>query len=480
MRNDQPLASSSNISQVQSPAANSLFLLGSPYFDGIGILYEEARRELRKGSRVFLLDAVEPGLYPDVKNFTLRATIAWRAWRRRQFLKGLERSHYHRLRPLLSPAGRQRSDDPEIMTIARQTLYDHAVCYGVGDVDRSSFVESRLDATIESYGRIRAALCQYLDRNGTTRVFMFNGRNPVARLLQSICIDRGIEMFFLELFGKRDGQTTYIRLPFDVFDMDRLGDWIRDAYLAAGPERDAIAQSTLEDRIENLDPLLLSWNVEGGTKGAADAPFAAETKPLVSFFFSSEDEYPALKPSRYGLPDPTRQYDTFRQICRGLAERGLLNAYRWEMKLHPRYLAESDKLAAGNLAWKAAIQDIRAMGMDIEVQSPTASPYALIARSALVVSYGSTAWEACYLGKPAILLGPGPFGSHDCAYSARDVEAVLNLIADIPPPKPREHAYPYAWSWSQIGILPEIPLSTTKPVGLRNKLTVALRNRFTC
>ena len=458
-------------------AENSLFLVNSPHFGGIGLLYEEARKELREGSRLFVLDAIEPGAYPDMKNFTRDSTILWRAWRRRQFLGGLGCAQYQRLRPLLTRVAQQQSDDPAMTAIARQTLHDHAVCYGTTDTEIPAFIESRLNATARIYKRIHVALHEYVVRHGITRVFIFNGRNPVARLLENVCIEHGIELVFLEFFGKRDGRMTYIRLPFELFDMDRLGDWIREAYLAAGPERDAIAKATLDDRIENLDPMLLSWNVEGGTRSEAGATPAAETKPLVSFFFSSEDEYPAFKPSRYGLPDPTRQYDTFRQICRGLAERGLLNTYRWAMKLHPRYVAESHKLTAANIAWEAAIADIRAIGMDIDVQTPTASPYALIARSALVVSYGSTAWEACYLGKPAILLGPQPFGSHDCAHSAGDVETVLDLIANIPPPKPRHHAYPYAWGWNRMGIVPEVSLSNRRS-GLREKLAMALRNRF--
>lgn len=478
MRKPQPISSSTGVVDAKPVAVNSLILVGSPHFDSIGILYEEARKELRAGSRLFLLDAIEPGLYPDLKNFTTRSAIFWRAWRRRQFLKGLGRAHYQTLGPLVSRAAHEQSDDPAIMAIARRTLHDHAVCYGIPDTEIPAFVETRLNPTINIYGRIRVALNKYIDRHKTTRVITFNGRNPVSQLLESICIERGIEIFFLEYFGKRNDKMTYVRSPVDIFDMDKLGDWILDGYRAAGPERDAIAKATLDDRFENLDPLLHKWNVEGGTGPAADTtPAAAETKPLISFFFSSEDEYPAMKPSRYGLPDPSRQYDTFRQICRGLAERGLLDAYRWEMKLHPRYVAESRKLAAGMLAWKAAIADVRAMGMDITVQTPTASPYALIARSALVVSYGTTAWEACYLGKPAILLGPVPFGSHDCAYDAPNVETVLDLIENIPPPKPRDRAYPYAWGWSQIGIVPEMNLSTG-PVGLRAKLTVPLRNRF--
>ena len=335
---------------------------------------------------------------------------------------------------------------------------------------------AKSEATQATLGRILAALRSYVKRNRISRAFVFNGRNPVSRLLERVCAERGIPVIFLEYFGKRDDRMTYLRIPFDIFDLDQLGDWTADQYAAAGPDREAIAEAALQDRIENLDPLLKSWNLQSGIDPAAAAQ--PQGKPVISFFFSSEDEYPALKPSRHGLPDPTRQHETFRRICEGIAARGLANAYQWEVKLHPRYTAESAKLAEAIAAWQRALADVKAMGLDIIVHPPTTSPYGVIARSALVISYGSTAWEACYLGKPGVLLGPGPFGGHGCVYNGGSVEEVLDYIEHIPPALPREKAYPYAWAWNQLGQVPSQFQQIGTGSGLWGKLRAALGQRF--
>ena len=455
----------------------SLILVTSPYFDGIGILYEVALEARRAGFDTFVLDAIEPGLYPEIKNFTPKSALFWRAWRRQQFLNGLGDIDYIQLRTLLGryPIA-QAGDDAADTAVARLTLQDHAICHGVPDREIQSMVDRDIARTARTFARIRHALAAYVDHHQIDRVFTFNGRNPVSRLLEQVCAERGIEVAFLEYFGKRDGRMTYVQVPFDIFDMDRLGEWIAERYAAAGPDREDVAVAALEDRIVNLDPLLQSWNLEGGTQSVEET--SDSDKPLISFFFSSEDEYPALKPSRYGLPDPTRQYDTFRQVCETLRSRGLLDACRWEIKLHPRYLAESQKLAGAAMAWERAIAFVQSIGMDLRVHAPTASPYAIIARSALVVSYGSTAWEACYLGKPSVLLGPGPFAAHGCAYDARTVDEIVDHIADIPPPRPRENALPYAWGWNRLGVVPHAFRPIATGGGGWNGVKAAFGNRF--
>lgn len=453
-----------------------MFLLNSPYFDGIGILYEEMQRERQAGADILLLDAIEPHLYPEVKNFTPPSVMFWRWCRRGQMFRGLgARPPYTRLRAILPAEIPSIAPDAAITSVARLALYDHAVCHAMPDAGISAYVEAKLDETARTLLRIREGLAGYLDRHAITRVFIFNGRNPVSRLLEGLCAERGITTVFLEYFGKRDGAMTYVAANIDIFDMDELGAWIAESYAAAGADREHIAEATLEDRIVNLDPLLRSWNLEAGIGTGVDE---GESKQLVSFFFSSEDEYPALKPSRYGLPDPTHQFDTFRRICEGLVERGLSDAYRWEMKLHPRYLVESKKLDGAIKAWGEAIAFVRSIGIDVKVHEPTASPYAIISRSALVVSYGSTAWEACYLGKPSVLLGPAPFAGHGCAYDAQDVATVLEHIANIPPPRPRENAYPYAWGWSALGRIPTSFRAVATSDNLWGKIRLSLSNRF--
>lgn len=460
---------------------NTLILLASPYFDGVGMLYEVALEQLQAGHNVFVLDAIEPGLYPEIKNFTRNATLLWRTWRRRQFLSGLQnKANYTRLRRILHKTKRShpqnRIDIDHIEAISRLVLHDHAICHAMSDADTPGFIEENVVSTISRLSHIRNALNIYLDSNQITNIYTFNGRNPVSRILEDIASASGIKVTFLEYFGKRDNHMTYVRVPFDIFDMDKLGEWIQRRYDQSDGNREDIAKATLEDRIVNLDPLLRSWNLQSGIDITDKEEITG--KPIISFFFSSEDEYPALKQSRYGLPDPTRQFETFRSIVRALGARDLLDAYRWEMKLHPRYLVEAGKLAGAAKAWDEAIAFAQANGMNLKVHAPTTSPYGIIARSTLVISYGSTAWEACYLGKPAVLLGPGPFAAHGCTYDAQNVDAIINYIANIPAPLPQARAYPYAWAWNQLGDVPHAfrPISTVK--GPWQRMRISLSNRF--
>jgi hypothetical protein len=80
----------------------------------------------------------------------------------------------------------------------------------------------------------------------------------------------------------------------------------------------------------------------------------------------------------------------------------------------------------------------------VDPDSPVDS-YALMEQSAAVVTFGSTMGvEACYWGKPSILLGPALYDHEDCAYRPVDHDETIGLIRQRGlPPRPQTGALRY-------------------------------------
>lgn len=71
----------------------------------------------------------------------------------------------------------------------------------------------------------------------------------------------------------------------------------------------------------------------------------------------------------------------------------------------------------------------------------TVNSYELIQWSDVVVTFGSTVTiEACWMGKPVVLLGPSFFDELEVAYTPQTAQEALEIFASPLSPKPRENA----------------------------------------
>lgn len=451
-----------------------LLYIGSPRFDGIGLLNTEAQK-MQKYGDLTILDGIAPGAYPEIKNFSRADNFVWTWIRKAQFLGTLdaEALRYVHVVDLISSA--PPGDHDVVRDVLNEAILDHCVCNNI----TGAGVEAYRD---RHWARHYAFLCSayealqgFVRQEAFAQIVVFNGRNTLAKLLIAVARSQSIQVCWLEYFGKRDEKMTYIASPVDIFDFDAMSEYILDAYHAsADPEKERSAQECLTDRIARGDPMLAKWGVDFSVVATGEGP---QDKKVVAFFFSSEDEYPAVKPSVHGFNPPSEQYHAFSRICERIVELGLQQNYRILIKLHPRYAVEKAKLDHAQGQWDLALAAARHLGLDFELVPPLTSAYKVIRDADLVFSYGSTAWEATYLGKPAVLMGPNLFASHDCAHIANSVGDVIGFLRNIPDPKPVANCYPYAWAWRELGVHAQT-YQARLPTRMPRRVANVLLNRF--
>jgi hypothetical protein len=431
---------------------HNLVYIGSPQFDGIGLLNTEAQKLQQHGS-VTILDGIIPGAYPEIKNFSHADYYLWTLIRRRQFLSTLKSNglRYIKIRSLLSrkePGGYQ-----VVHELLEQATTDHCVCNNLEGQQAADYKQQNWTRHYTFLCRTYDALHALFETQDFSQATLFNGRNTLAKLIATVSHEKSIPVRWLEYFGKRNGRMTYISSPVDFFDFDAMSDHILEKYRdCTDVEKNRIAEDCLNDRMKLGDPILAKWGLELSWSSPIQKN---DEKPIVAFFFSSEDEYPAVKTSIYGFSPPTEQYHKFNQICEAIAAAGLHHEYRFLIKLHPRYVVEQKKLELAQRYWDSVIKNANKIGLKLEVIPPLASPYNVIKKAAIVFSYGTTSWEATFLGKPAVLMGPNLFATHGCTHIASSVSDVIDYLKHFPEPKPRHSCYPYAWAWRELGHHPQ-------------------------
>lgn len=450
----------------------SLVYIGSPYFDGIGIIHTEAKKLLQNGEVTFL-DGIALGKYPEIKNFSLLSFLLWRVARMRQFRENLQSHEYIFLSDILRKY--QSPGCGDVSDIVDVCISDHCVCNNFS-LNRSKKYRQKNRRRFERFFKATySSLVEFIEEKGFDEIVIFNGRNSVSRILIAVASEIGIKVKWLECFGKKEGAMTYISAPFDIFDLDRFSDEILFDYRNTIDEnKDQIAIECISDRLRKGDPLLLDWGVALGSPSVA---ISRNNKNIATFFFSSEDEYPAIAPSKYGLNPPSNQYEIFKKICEAIVLSGLDKNWVICIKLHPRYVAYDDKLKMARAEWNGSIEYALKMGVDLQVIDPLFSAYRVIEASDIVFSFGTTAWEATCMAKPAVLLGPTVFSTHGCCYIANSIGDIISHLQNPPSALPLETCYPYAWGWASIGSrYPDFSLK--KKNWALNKINSLFDNRF--
>ena len=85
---------------------------------------------------------------------------------------------------------------------------------------------------------------------------------------------------------------------------------------------------------------------------------------------------------------------------------------------------------------------------NVRIYEPTdtANTYTLVEWSDLVVTFGSSVTiEACWMEKPAIMLGPSLYDELDISHNPKTVEEFLQMLRGNPEPKCRDNAARFAY-----------------------------------
>ncbi len=251
-----------------------------------------------------------------------------------------------------------------------------------------------------------------------TRVEVFNGRHACSRFMITASVNASIPFNTLEVTGRGkpivfEGHTAHNRIKLQE-RMKRI------------PVDFELAKKWFERR---RNPSANKF----AKKHSAEfvPPEQGNFKRKITIFLSSQDEFEALGPE---WKSPFPNYDVvIRETCLAYPD------YLFCVRFHPNQAS--------------MVTDIRGMFADIEklpnviVYYPldTANTYKLIDWSDLVVTFGSTVTaEACWAGKPAIMLGPSLYDQLELSYNPKCMAEYLPMLSQELSPKPQINAAPIA------------------------------------
>ena len=178
-----------------------------------------------------------------------------------------------------------------------------------------------------------------------------------------------------------------------------------------------------------------SFSKSFSTKSIIHQP--SDSKPILAIFTSSFWEY-------YGMRDwsggpYSSHYDGLQQI---LSDPVITEFWDCHIRWHPNLSTCGD-------AERSHIDDIiQKFSAGICHYSPESSlnSYDLIDQSSAVLTFGSTIGiEACYYGKPSILLGRAVYEDIGACYTPSTHHHLVELLRSVPEAKNRHHAVEYAY-----------------------------------
>lgn len=156
-------------------------------------------------------------------------------------------------------------------------------------------------------------------------------------------------------------------------------------------------------------------------------PNAGSFKKKVSVFLSSQDEFEALgRDWKSPFPDYAA---VIREACQRNPD------YLFCIRFHPNQADMASDI-------EAPFRDIRSLpNAVVYYPNDTANSYTLVEWSDVVVTFGSTVTiEACWMGKPSIMLGPSFYDQLDVSYNPATMSEFLQLLRQDLTPRPAENA----------------------------------------
>jgi len=273
---------------------------------------------------------------------------------------------------------------------------------------------------VEAGNRSFLATQELLRRNTIDRVYVFNGRDILARGVFRAAQQAGVEVCVHERGRGNDRYALFVNmLPHDR-------DGFHNAMLAtwddADPtERETQGASFYERSRAGVNQRWTTF-VADQEPGSLPAEWDPKRRNVV-IFNSSEDEYAAIGPE-WKNPLYESQAHGARALAESLLTGNADDVCLW-VRMHPN-LAGVDN--GSTRAW-AKLADL-GVGI-IESTSPISS-YSLVDAADVVVSFGSTVGiEATYWGTPSILLGPSFFSSLGATHRPASHDEAVQLVQSV-------------------------------------------------
>ena len=303
--------------------------------------------------------------------------------------------------------------------------------------------KDKIFSTLKSSILVYESACELLERLKPDRVYIFNGRFFDVWPVVKVCEKLGVTFYTHE----RGGDARYVLfkncLPHDLQFIKRDIEDHWDNFREKGDYRDGEGESFFVDKRNRTNKDFWGAYAKGQKIGFLPVGFD-ERKTNIAIFNSTIDEYESFEEYR----NPIYKDDT-ESLIRILDEFKDREDLQFYLRVHPN-LKNKDS---------AQIQEIRRLdsfgykNLKIIWPEEKIDSYALLDKSDKVISFISTMIvEACFWGKPSILIGRAFYEDLGCCYKPKNHEEVIKLIRTKLEPKNKEDAIKYGFWCSTFGI----------------------------
>jgi hypothetical protein len=248
-----------------------------------------------------------------------------------------------------------------------------------------------------------------LEETRPSQVLLFNGRFATTRAVLRAAQARGVAWRIHE----RGGDKSRFRLADHApHDLDRVQEQIRDEWR---PEHAAAGHEFFRSRRARVEQ---GWH--SFTKGQEPGRLPAQMREgeWVSFFTSSEDEMAAIGDALSNRLFPT-QRAAIATLASAVAQ---VPELRLCVRVHP-HLAQ--KSSQEKRSWR----EFRLPGVLVLGPEDPTDTYALIERSRVVATYGSSIGiESTYWGRPSLLFARSYYDRLGVATQAESLEQVQAFL----------------------------------------------------
>ena len=299
---------------------------------------------------------------------------------------------------------------------------------------RKEFTERFIVASLGVY----FSLINYLQKNQTDLVYVFNGRVSVSKAALSACKKLGVTCVLHERGNSIKHYSLFKNSS--ILDLNNTQKLIVEKWNEANKEeREIVASSWFNTRI--------GGKMENWYSFLADQVFQLpddwnSEKENILICNSSEDEMASLG-DEWRNPLYKSQSEG---IIRILEDAKKFSNIHFYLRIHPNLVSVKNTDVELLLNLK---------GPNLTVIQPTSkiSTYHLINACSKTITFGSTAGiEATYMGKPSILAGKSLYCNLGGNYLPNSHEELLDLLPISLEPKPKETALMFGYFFSTFGI----------------------------
>jgi hypothetical protein len=282
----------------------------------------------------------------------------------------------------------------------------------------------------------------YLSRNNTSRVYLFNGRHSTGKPIIAACKKFNKEFYTYEFhFYYNKFILCKNTQPHDYIYMAKEANKLWTKGVVDKEKREAVAKSFFYRKSKKYQSLDFSKKQEDGL-----LPLNWDKKKHnIVFFTSSEFESYAA----FDYKEKSVYENHFAGILRILID---LNHTKHNIhiyiRLHPNLSTVPKSLEEVHQYSNLKFNFLSVISPEDPVDS-----YSIMKNADKVMTYiSSTSMESSFIGKPTILLSKNLVGFMNCCYLPQTHREVMNLILDDKlPPLDNTGALKYGYFWEKWG-----------------------------